>query len=254
MSVANKGVERYLQQRHILSSLGVPLWVSRDAKLAEMACGNFDRMQMDSVALPNITDDNTDNTATPNAEATTAPSAPVVQAVQDGKVAKSALDGLSDKASDKPSAEPSNASENSEKTDQSDTAKIRYTMQGVRYGEWVLIVDLAHLGGHLPTWQALTNALEKHAQKTNQAFLRHDVRYPLTQHGETSAALAQSCFMGFMAQLMAGGAPQIAQSVAFLSQIADGVDYFGEMQTLPDIQTLSQNPNAKKQLWQRVVG
>lgn len=129
---------------------------------------------------------------------------------------------------------------------------ITYELDGVRVGEWVLVVDVGVIGREEQSvWMSLKSALSTWADEHKVNFHTHHIRYPMSDELVVSQSLAQKCFDGFVLRLQMMG--DFTQKVAFLSALVDDVDYFGESVALPMLSQMTQNPSDKKVLWRQVI-
>lgn len=136
---------------------------------------------------------------------------------------------------------------------QAEQAVIGYELDGMRVGEWVLVVDVGVIGREEQSvWVSLKSALSTWADTHKVNFHTHHIRYPMSDELMVSQSLAQKCFDGFILRLQMMG--DFTQKVAFLSALVDDVDYFGESVVLPLLSQMVHNPSEKKRLWQQVTG
>lgn len=134
-----------------------------------------------------------------------------------------------------------------------DVPKIAYELEGVRVGAWILIADMMLLSqDERSVWASLKSALSVWCAEREINFGAHRLGYPMNDELNHSQALAQKCLDGFVLRLQMLG--DFSQRVAFLSELCDGVDYFGESVSLPTLAQMSQDKQYKKQLWQQITG
>lgn len=134
-----------------------------------------------------------------------------------------------------------------------DVPKIAYELEGVRVGAWILIADMMLLSqDERSVWASLKSALSVWCAEREINFGAHRLGYPMNDELNHSQALAQKCLDGFVLRLQMLG--DFSQKVAFLSELCDGVDYFGESVSLPTLAQMSQDKQYKKQLWQQITG
>lgn len=135
-------------------------------------------------------------------------------------------------------------------------ADIRYQLQGVRYRDWLVVVDMTHLDTNAQSlWFSLSQALTNHAQTHGLAWRVHEVAYPFVEDDyaeHQNFTPAQDVFLGFMIGLALPNALS-AFRVAFLTPLPDGIDYLVS-HDLPSIDDMIKNANHKRALWQKVVG
>lgn len=132
---------------------------------------------------------------------------------------------------------------------------ISYVLDGVRVGNWVLIVDMGLIGhDEQQIWTSLKSALSTWAAAQKTLFLVDTICYPMNETLGSSPALAQKCLDGFIARLLMADdtAPDMLKT-AFLSDLNESVDYFGELANLPNLYQMKQDAMTKKILWQAVT-
>lgn len=131
-------------------------------------------------------------------------------------------------------------------------ADIRYELEGVRAGEWILVADVAQMNtDEQSIWLSLKSALVTWADQYGQPCGEHRLSYPMSDELPGSPDLAQKCLDGFVVYLQMLDA--FTQKVAFLNDVPDGVDYFGEVVDLPSLKQMAHDVTFKKALWQQVA-
>lgn len=134
---------------------------------------------------------------------------------------------------------------------------IRFALQGVRFGQWVLIVDMLLMSrDEQSLWQSLKNALSNQASHQPITAFYREIGYPLVKNefrSDVGLNPAQYTFDGFVIGLCASSAHHQAVQVAFLTDAPTGV-ITQTAQTLPSIRQMMTSPTLKKQFWQTVVG
>ncbi|UNU73600.1 hypothetical protein LU293_01420 [Moraxella nasovis] len=231
-----------IQNRHIASLIGIDLWVDKRAKICHTK-PYIDRINQCFQVQPDAILDESMNTDT---------------------VWHDKLD-----VSDKKAVSVINATTKSEPIDElspSET-KIRYQLQGLRYGTWVLIVDKLQMTPEEKSlWLSLQDALKRTATSSGMGFLLHEAHYPFTKDDNQSydVALAKSGFGGFFVPFLIGSFAKQKPSVVFLSNMGEFMYDLGiidtihaqidKVVTLPTLSTMLKNPSTKKAFWQTVVG
>lgn len=143
---------------------------------------------------------------------------------------------------------------------QNKQSDIRFYLQGLRFGYWVIIVDILSMNGEEQAlWQSLKNALARELQKQNthqniNAIYR-EIHYPLVKNEFRADVVlnpAQHTFDGFIIGFGASVPNQRVQ-VAFLTNMPQGI-IAPTSHHLPTISDMMANPTLKKTFWQQVVG
>lgn len=145
-------------------------------------------------------------------------------------------------------------------TPQNEQPNIQFYLQGLRFGHWVIIVDILSMNGEEQAlWQSLKNALARELQKQNayqniNAIYR-EIHYPLVKNEFRADVVlnpAQHTFDGFIIGFGASVPNQRVQ-VAFLTHMPQGI-IAPTPHHLPTINDMMANPILKKTFWQQVVG
>lgn len=145
-------------------------------------------------------------------------------------------------------------------TPQNEQQNIQFYLQGLRFGHWVIIVDmLAMTMAEQVLWQSLKNALARELQKQNAHQHIHtayrEIHYPLVKNEFRADVVlnpAQHTFDGFIIGFGASMPNQMVQ-VAFLTHTPQGI-IAPTTHHLPTIADMTANPTLKKAFWQQVVG
>lgn len=134
---------------------------------------------------------------------------------------------------------------------------IRFTLQGVRFGQWVLVVDMLVMNyDEQSLWQSLKNALSNQANHQPITAFYREIGYPLIKNefrSDVRLNPAQYTFDGFVIGLCVSSGYHQAVQVAFLTDIPAGI-IAQSTQILPSIRQMMTNLALKKQFWQTVVG
>lgn len=244
---------RHIQNRHILSMMGVAWWVNKDQQthaLSPMA----DRLVNPRLShlLP----------TTNNKEVSDKPVYNTQPAVVDAQNQSSVVKTLAKTRPTTPSFTkeqdvPKTSDIDKEKSVSNADKKLEYEMQGVRFGCWLLVADMTMMDSEARfLWASLLQALTTHAQKTNLLYHSHQIHYPLLQDDNThhSLMLANQTFLGFVYRLLFVGELEIEKvKVVFLTALPEGVNYPKHIHHLPSIDDMLNNPQLKKQLWATLV-
>ena len=134
---------------------------------------------------------------------------------------------------------------------------IRFHLQGVRFGNWVLVVDLLGLDDELiMIWRSLKQALATHAHQHSIYHHDHEAYYPMMNVDNDYAehknlVPADGVFWGFLFGLSIDDGTQLA----YLTTLPDGLpDVLDEcMNKLPSLDELAKQPTLKKQFWESVT-
>lgn len=133
-------------------------------------------------------------------------------------------------------------------------ADVRFDMQGIRYGRWVLMADVLGLDDELASiWHSLKNALANHATHQQMNYVVHEVCYPMintdSDYREHHDLLpADAVFWGFLFGLGADNDTW----VACLTPLPD-VDTTQQFKQLPTLLQMLADPKLKKQLWATIT-
>ena len=260
MAVIKSASDALMQQRHILSLMGIRQWGQLSTPVVQVR-SLVDRFAEDDKHIKSMQNEIQEVQAEPNS-VLIPPAKPVV--VDDEMCIKSVVKEPSKlinnthQSINSAQNTPSNIIDEvstAQSADLSSTA-ISYVLEGIRVGEWVLLADISLIGDEEKlVWASLKTALSKWASERKAFFSVESIRYPMNDDLGNSPTLAQKCLDGFILRLrMMGDITKFDQiKLAFLSELSDGVDYFGEVQILPQLLEMHQDANAKKQLWQTVT-
>lgn len=137
-------------------------------------------------------------------------------------------------------------------------ADVRFHLQGVRFGRWVLAVDVLGLDDEMMSvWQSLQQALIKHANQHSISHHSHEAHYPMVnadndykEHRHLMPANA--VFWGFLFGLGVGVDTEC--QLAYLTALPDGLSEFDTcVKHLPSLDELIKQPTLKKQLWANIT-
>lgn len=259
------------QNRHILALAGIPLWIKKhpieqdgaDADIVSLP-PTYDRLQSN----PRL------NHLLPNKSPASSPKLPKLpkpSTKQHTKLGVSSSVAQNVKLPSKPQA--SSVVEISKQAPQattkpqrqSETSKsalpahldVRFALQGVRFGQWVLIVDVLMMNrDEQSLWQSLKNALSNQANHQPITIFYREITYPLIKNefrSDVGLNPAQYTFDGFVIGLCVSAGQHQAVQVAFLTDMPTAI-ITQTTQSLPNIHQMMMNPALKKQFWQTVVG
>lgn len=137
-------------------------------------------------------------------------------------------------------------------------SKVRFYLQGLRYGQWVFVVNVLTMSEQEQAlWQSLKNALMQEVQKnddSNNEFLYREIHYPLVDdefYADMVLNPAQYTFDGFVIGLSALNG--YTAKMVFLNDMPNEIA-IPPSQKLPTINDMITNPHLKKDFWQKVVG
>lgn len=262
------------QNRHILALAGIPLWTKKhpieqdgaDADIVSLP-PTYDRLQSN----PRL------NHLLPNKSPASSPKLPKLSKLpkpstkQHTKLGVSSSVAQNVKLPSKPQA--SSVVEISKQAPQattkpqrqSETSKsalpahldVRFALQGARFGQWVLIVDVLMMNrDEQSLWQSLKNALSNQANHQPITTFYREITYPLIKNefrSDVGLNPAQYTFDGFVIGLCVSAGQHQAVQVAFLTDMPTAI-ITQTTQSLPNIHQMMMNPALKKQFWQTVVG
>ncbi|MDO4895928.1 MAG: hypothetical protein Q3971_01090 [Moraxella sp.] len=131
---------------------------------------------------------------------------------------------------------------------------VRFYLQGIRYGRWVLMADILGLDDELVSiWHSLKNALANHAIRQQINYVAHEAHYPMinadSDYREHHDLLpADAVFWGFLFGLGADD----GIGVACLTPLPDVVTE-QQFKQVPTLSQMHANPTLKKQLWAMIT-
>lgn len=264
------------QNRHILALAGIPLWTKKhpieqdgaDVDIVSLP-PTYDRLQSNprlNHLLPNKSPASSPPASSPKLSKLSKPSTK-----QHTKLGVSSSVAQNVKLPSKPQA--SSVVEISKQAPQAttkpqrqaETSKsalpahldVRFALQGVRFGQWVLIVDVLMMNrDEQSLWQSLKNALSNQANHQPITAFYREITYPLIKNefrSDVGLNPAQYTFDGFVIGLCVSVGQHQAVQVAFLTDMPTAI-ITQTTQSLPNIHQMMMNPTLKKQFWQTVVG
>lgn len=267
------------QNRHILALAGIPLWTKKhpieqdgaDVDIVSLP-PTYDRLQSNprlNHLLPNKSPASSPPASSPKLSKLS--KLPKPSTKQHTKLGVSSSVAQNVKLPSKPQA--SSVVEISKQAPQatikpqrqSETSKsalpahldVRFALQGVRFGQWVLIVDVLMMNrDEQSLWQSLKNALSNQANHQPITIFYREITYPLIKNefrSDVGLNPAQYTFDGFVIGLCVSAGQHQAVQVAFLTDMPTAI-ITQTTQSLPNIHQMMMNPALKKQFWQTVVG
>ena len=148
--------------------------------------------------------------------------APLVDAVKTTTAAPSAIHASADKYAD-----------------ESNKKVLPFSLQGGRYGNWVILVDMQTLSGDSQKlWQNITQALSMTCETT---------AFPICA-GMDTAELANASLAGYVFKI---GRSEDVQ-VAALTALPDGLTH-PALTTLPTLDEMLADSRLKRQFWQQIA-
>lgn len=148
--------------------------------------------------------------------------APLVDAVKTTTAAPSAIHASADKYAD-----------------ESNKKVLPFSLQGGRYGNWVILVDMQTLSGDSQKlWQNITQALSMTCETT---------AFPICA-GMDTAELANASLAGYVFKI--GRSEEV--QVAALTALPDGLTHHA-LTTLPTLDEMLADSRLKRQFWQQIA-
>lgn len=127
---------------------------------------------------------------------------------------------------------------------------IRYHLKGVRFGRWVLVVDLQYIDTDVHSvWLSLCEALERQAQTANLPYRTHEIHYPLVKDDYAEhqgfAPANQAC-LGFVLGLAMPDVTSV--HIGLMTPLTEGLG-IKNAYTLTDIRLLAMHSEQKRAFW-----
>lgn len=245
----------FIQKANILQQLGISLWVEKDTPSILTSWHHTDRYHRTMMVMPACQDDDVaaihshHEALKDEAQA----SSPMTISLDKARPVNDDINScVIDKALPNPQQHAHHATVHDEADDGLISDDIKYELEGVRVSNWILMADVTQMSQEERSiWTSLKSALSEWANKNRQLFAAHRINYPMNEELQNLPILAQKCLDGFIMRLQMLG--EFTHQVAFLNDLPDGVDYFGEMQILPTLMQMNHDVMLKKSLWQKVV-
>ena len=160
-------------------------------------------------------------------------SKPAVTSLVNTVVQQAAIDNVNNA----PSFEDSSFKENNFKDD-SFKKVVPFDLQGGRYGDWVILVDIQALNhDSQKLWQNITQALSISCETTS---------FPICE-GMDTAELANASLAGYVFKI--GRREEI--KVAALTALPDGLEH-PNLSTVPTLDDMLADSSLKRQLWEQL--
>ena len=160
-------------------------------------------------------------------------SKPAVTSLVNTVVQQAAIDNVNNA----PSFEDSSFKENNFKDD-SFKKVVPFDLQGGRYGDWVILVDIQALNNDSQKlWQNITQALSISCETTS---------FPICE-GMDTAELANASLAGYVFKI--GRSEEI--KVAALTALPDGLEH-PNFSTVPTLDDMLADSSLKRQLWEQL--
>ena len=160
-------------------------------------------------------------------------SKPAVTSLVNTVVQKAAIDNVNNA----PRFEDSSFKENNFKDD-SFKKVVPFDLQGGRYGDWVILVDIQALNhDSQKLWQNITQALSISCETTS---------FPICE-GMDTAELANASLAGYVFKI--GRSEEI--KVAALTALPDGLEH-PNLSTVPTLDDMLADSSLKRQLWEQL--
>ncbi|MDX1787660.1 MAG: hypothetical protein R3205_06155 [Psychrobacter sp.] len=160
-------------------------------------------------------------------------SKPAVTSLVNTVVQQAAIDNVNNA----PSFEDSSFKENNFKDD-SFKKVVPFDLQGGRYGDWVILVDIQALNhDSQKLWQNITQALSISCETTS---------FPICE-GMDTAELANASLAGYVFKI--GRSEEI--KVAALTALPDGLEH-PNLSTVPTLDDMLTDSSLKRQLWEQL--
>lgn len=255
-----------IQSRHILGQLGVRLWASRacaSQSVPAIRCRLNPRLEHLLVKRVERTQEDAPAPApTPSSNLALMPDAVPTISQPTSNDTKDNISVLSDVPDTTPKALTPTILPTPAHPPKSESAppiasmatSLRFHLQGVRFGKWVLTVDLVRLDDELVfVWQSLKSALENHAKQHHISHHTHEVHYPMisvdNDYKEHHHLLpAEGVCWGFLFGLGADDDSRLlclsAMPDAFAHQCSHNA---------PTLAQMLSEPTLKKTLWQMLT-
>lgn len=250
------------QSRHILALMGINYWVDRSCQphFVPKLDDGFGNPRIQHLIPKNLA---SHHSATPSVLPTDHQK-PLVSDVPTSTVKVTALPNAPSIAPKTPPKTPNAPKSSSDlapsvmpkPATNTKKADVPFYLQGVRYGRWVLVVDLLGLDDELVMiWQSLKQALINHAKQHAISHHSHEAHYPMinvdndyVEHKHLMPA--DGVFWGFLFGLGMDKDSQVAYLTALPDTLPNATD--GQSK-LPLLDELAKEPTLKKQLWATIT-
>ncbi|MGO3046759.1 MAG: hypothetical protein ACTIIO_08575 [Psychrobacter celer] len=264
-------LQRRVQQRQILAMMGIDQWVRPDAatlSMADITAISESRLNLSSPSISLTSSQRSPVSDVSDSEAAWNTQSPVndrhPHRIDDGSSNHldtsdtssyhddAYLDGEPDlptvaqvvaplvKAVKTTTAAPSVVHASADKyADESNKKVLPFSLQGGRYGNWVILVDMQTLSGDSQKlWQNITQALSMTCETT---------AFPICA-GMDTAELANASLAGYVFKI--GRSEEV--QVAALTALPDGLTH-SALTTLPTLDEMLADSRLKRQFWQQIA-
>lgn len=264
-------LQRRVQQRQILAMMGIDQWVRPDAatlSMADITAISESRLNLSSPSISLTSSQRSPVSDVSDSEAAWNTQSPVndrhPHRIDDGSSNHldtsdtssyhddAYLDGEPDlptvaqvvaplvKAVKTTTAAPSVIHASADKyADESNKKVLPFSLQGGRYGNWVILVDMQTLSGDSQKlWQNITQALSMTCETT---------AFPICA-GMDTAELANASLAGYVFKI--GRSEEV--QVAALTALPDGLTH-SALTTLPTLDEMLADSRLKRQFWQQIA-
>ena len=239
-------LQHHMQQRQILAMMGITQWVQPSSETINIADISAPTLPEQTTANLTLSNASTPSNATGLSHSdqqspvtysfdSTAPdiSKPAVTSLVNTVVQQAAIDNVNNAAS----FEDSSFKENNFKDD-SFKKVVPFDLQGGRYGDWVILVDIQALNhDSQKLWQNITQALSISCETTS---------FPICE-GMDTAELANASLAGYVFKI--GRREEI--KVAALTALPDGLEH-PNFTTVPTLDEMLADSSLKRQLWEQL--
>ena len=239
-------LQHRMQQRQILAMMGINQWVQPSSETLSIADISAPTLPEQTTANSTLSNASTPSNATGLSHSdqqspvtysfdSTAPdiSKPAVTSLVNTVVQQAAIDNVNNA----PSFEDSSFKENNFKDD-SFKKVVPFDLQGGRYGDWVILVDIQALNNDSQKlWQNITQALSISCETTS---------FPICE-GMDTAELANASLAGYVFKI--GRSEDI--KVAALTILPDGLEH-PNFTTVPTLDEMLTDSSLKRQLWEQL--
>lgn len=247
--------QRQVQQRQILAMMGIRQWIQPDSttlKIADIAnpVAPVQPLIDNPVAESTIDDSSVNLIATTQpvmtnvadnkqsfSQADSVSAALIDAAIEDIEITQTVTDSIA------PLVTKVTAPVEFDSLDTNDNNKaldkvVSFNLQGGRYGNWVLIVDIQALDSDSEKlWQNITQALSLECETSS---------FPICV-GMNTAELANASLAGYIFKI--GHSEDIV--VAALTALSDGLTH-PNLTTVPTLEAMLADSSLKRQLWEQI--
>ena len=239
-------LQHRMQQRQILAMMGINQWVQPSSETMDIADISAPALPEQTTANSTLSNASTPSNATGLSHSdqqspvtysfdSTAPdiSKPAVTSLVNTVAQQAAIDNVNHAVS----FEDGSFKENNFKDD-SFKKVVPFDLQGGRYGDWVILVDIQALNhDSQKLWQNITQALSISCETTS---------FPICE-GMDTAELANASLAGYVFKI--GRSEEI--KVAALTALPDGLEH-PNFSTVPTLDDMLADSSLKCQFWEQL--